>query len=303
LYRRTGDGQHLDAARRSARFLMDNVWNPELRVFPFEYPEGAGEPLTYFFDSGIIIRGLLALWRINKDQALLDAAIRGGESMSRHFANGRSFHPILRLPSLEPLPYTTQWSRAPGCYQLKSAMAWHDLAVATGRTDFAELYERALREALATSATFLPAETPAKTMDRLHAFSYFLEGILPAADSDEVRAALRDGIVQVSQYLREIRPEFERSDVSAQLLRVRLLASQLADIELNAAEAAEEFHRIPRFQVQSNDARVAGGYAFGSRGGELIRHSNPVSTAFCLQALEMWSDFQNGSRLDLPSLI
>ena len=47
LYRRTGDGQHLDAARRSARFLMDNVWNPELRVFPFEYPEGAGEPLTY----------------------------------------------------------------------------------------------------------------------------------------------------------------------------------------------------------------------------------------------------------------
>ena len=137
-------------------------------------------------------------------------------------------------------------------------------------------------------------------MDRLHAFSYFLEGILPAAASDEVRAALRDGIVQVSQYLREIRPQFERSDVSAQLLRVRLLASQLADIELNAAEADEEFHRIPRFQVQST-MHASRGLRIRKPRRRVDSSQNPVSTAFCLQALEMWSDFQNGSRLDLPS--
>ena len=61
LHALTGIGRYLDAARRAARFLTEIAWDPALRIFPFECSE---KPLTYFFDSGIVIRGLLSLWRI-----------------------------------------------------------------------------------------------------------------------------------------------------------------------------------------------------------------------------------------------
>ncbi len=304
LYGRSGEREYLRAAERSASFLVDLAWSADLRIWPYEHPDdGSAEPLAYFFDTGIIIRGLLVLWRVTGEQKWLDAAVRGGESFE-HFRSGEVFHPVLSLPSLEPLPYTPQWSRGPGCYQLKSAMAFRDLALVTGRADFRDSWERALRWALDHADEFLPAETPARTMDRLHAYSYFLEAILQEPDRPEIREALRVGIERVSAFLRSIRGEFERSDVNGQLLRVRVLADQIAGVDLDLAEATEEAERIPTFQAAPDAGqRFAGGFRFGDRDGQSIPHSNPVSTAFCMQALDMWADYQAGHRLDASSLI
>src|SRR6185295_4029660 len=106
----------------------------------------------------------------------------------------------------EPLPYTPQWSRSPGCYQLKSAMAWQELYEVTGEQEFRAGYERAVQAAIASKDRFLPAETPEKTMDRLHSYCYFLEGLMPLADRAECREVLREGIARTSSYLREIAP-------------------------------------------------------------------------------------------------
>jgi hypothetical protein len=304
LYGRSGEREYLQAAERSASFLVDLTWSADLGIWPYEHPaDGSADELAYFFDTGIIIRGLLALWRVTGEQKWLDAAVRGGESFE-HFRAGEVFHPILALPSCQALPYTPQWSRGPGCYQLKSAMAFRDLAVVTDRADFRESWENALRWALDHAGEFLPAETPSKTMDRLHAYSYFLEAILQEPDRAEVREALRVGIERVSAFLRSIRGEFERSDVNAQLLRVRLLADAAGLVELDLAEATEEAEQISTFQAAPDAGlRFAGGFCFGQRGSELILHSNPVSTAFCLQALDMWSDYLAGLPLQAHSVI
>lgn len=305
LYARTGEGACLTAARRAADFLIADAWDGALQIFPFEhsFDNDVPERLAYFFDSGIIVRGLLAIWRSTRDRRYLDAAVRTGDSMRRHFRSGEGSHPILTLPQMQPLPPAAQWSRSPGCYQLKSAMAWWDLARASGEPRFEPWYEETLAGALRSHGQFLPAETPERTMDRLHAYSYFLEGMMPAAGRAEIRSALQEGIARTARYLRDIAPVFERSDVYAQLLRVRLLADQADAVALNRGEAAEEAARIPEFQVESGDVRFAGGYAFGRRAGAIIPHMNPVSTGFCSQALEMWDDYQAGRRLDLQSLI
>jgi hypothetical protein len=302
---RTGDAACLAAARRGADFLAGDAWNQTLRIFPFEHSSNGDLPddLAYFFDSGIIARGFLALWRRTRDARYLDSACQAGHSMRTHFHAGDRIHPILQLPSLTPLPYGAQWSRGPGCYQLKSALAWWDLHQATGDARFRQWYEEALASALASHDSFLPAENPERTMDRLHAYSYFLEGVMPAAARPEIRNALQAGIARVAGYLREIAPLFERSDVYAQLLRVRLFASQCGAVALNRQEAEEEAKRIPEFQMEHDDIRFAGGYAFGRKQGVIIPHMNPVSTAFCSQALEMWDDYLAGRRLDLQSLV
>ena len=310
LHQRTQNSAYLDAAELAGRFLIEIAWSPGLATFPFEHSlKDAPKPLAYFFDCGIIIRGLVQLAQVTGRSEYLDVAAKAGRSLAADFSSQlpdlghNTYHPVIELPGKAPVPYTAQWSRRPGCYQLKSALAWHDLTIATGRAEFQALYESAVAAALAVKNAFLPADTPESTMDRLHAYAYFLEGMLPLAGRSDCAAALAEGVERISNYLRSIRPVFERSDVYAQLLRVRLFAHQIAGVPLNRAAAEEEAARIPEFQFASDDRRVDGGYCFGRKGRELLPFANPVSTAFCMQALDMWNDFEAGRVLDPQTLI
>ena len=107
-------------------------------------------------------------------------------------------------------------------------------------------------------------------MDRLHAFCYFLEGLLPRAGDSRCAAALRDGIGRCAWHLRDIAPEFERSDVYAQLLRVRLYADWLGVVPLDRSAAEFEAAQLAAFQADDSDPRdprMNGGYWFGRKNG------------------------------------
>ncbi len=291
-----GEQAYLNAARKAGDFLCDSAWSSEWKTFPFELPRPGARTLTYFFDLGIIVRGLLRLWNATGDEKYLNRAQDGALAMSRDFPHNGAYHPILELPSKTALPYEPQWSRGPGCYQLKSALGWYELFRATGEESYLSWYERAVDSAMSSQETFLPDPVAhEKTMDRLHAYSYFLEALMPMADHTECAATIDRGISRVSRYLREIRPSFVRSDVYAQLLRVRLYAEALAGVRLNAAEASEEAAAIETFQVQGPDPRVNGGFYFGHRDGALTPFVNPVSAAFCAQALEFWREYEAGT--------
>jgi hypothetical protein len=195
--------------------------------------------------------------------------------MSSDFAGDGFFHPVVCLPDKQPLPQEPRWSRQPGCYQLKAALAFRE----AGDPELARNYASARDYALATEREFLPGDSdPDKVMDRLHAYCYFLEGLLAECDPDVIAR----GIHTVQELHRQIAPRFERSDVCAQLLRVRLMAHQQCLVPLDERAAADESARIVHYQ------RPDGGFWFGSREGELLPFVNPVSTAFCAQALSFW---------------
>jgi hypothetical protein len=273
LYQTTGEEEYLNHARSAARFLTRAAWDAQNNVMPFEVEP---EAFSYFFDCGIIARGLLALWRLTCEQELLDIAAAIGESMERDFAReDGGYWPVLSLPDKQPLDLdASRWSRTAGCYQLKAALAWRELGEATSDARFGERYERALENALAAHEIFLPGHSERHAvMDRLHAYLYFLEGLLPRAGDPRCAEALAQGIDRLSTYVEDIEPEFARCDVLAQLLRVRLCVCAGA---VDAAEAG----RVCSFQ------HASGGYYFGRKAGEWIPHVSPVSTSFAMQALE-----------------
>lgn len=293
LYGITGDTGCRDAAIRAARFLAREAWDASSNAFPFE----PASDRAYFFDTGIIARGLIAVWRMTGEQEFLDRAREAALSLAFDFLGESEHHPIISLPEKQPAPHEPRWSRSPGCYQLKAALAWHDVAQACGDQHAEQLYQAALAAALRTHGQFLSGEPDReKTMDRLHPYAYFLEGLLPAAAREDVRAALAGGLERASALRREIGPLFERSDAAAQLLRVRLIAHHLNAVALDQAEACEEASRVAFYQASGDhaDPRLRGGFFFGSRGGELLPFSNPVSTAFCTQALELWRQHREG---------
>jgi hypothetical protein len=298
LHQRTGAVEYLEGALRAARFLTRIAWDARLGTFPYEHAVNGDRSTgrAYFFDCGIIVRGLLAAWRASKDKQFRDTAVAAGRAMLADFRGRDAIHPILALPDKCPLAYEPRWSASPGCYQLKSALAWYELFEATGEMDFLRAYDSAVETALASEHDFLPGETNReKVMDRLHAYSYFLEGLLPALDRPDCAHAFAAGVDRAAAYLRAIAPEFARSDVYAQVLRARLYGENMGALALDRAAAAHEAEQAAGFHLESEDARIGGGFGFGRKGEELLPYVNPVSTAFCMQALTLWDDRKNNA--------
>jgi hypothetical protein len=288
LHQRTGDAAYLEAAVRCAEYLTHQAWDGASSTFPFE----PGSNRAYFFDIGIIARGLMAVWRATQLEEFRERAREAALSLSFDFLGDSVFYPVIQLPEKEPLPEEPRWSRQPGCYQLKSALIWKEV----DDPHAARMFDVALAMALASHESFLASEPDReKLMDRLHAYCYFLEALLSASEHDEARSALAWGIDRTGSLLREIAPTFERSDVNAQLLRVRLGAHHLGIVPLNETAACEEAQRCTAFQEpESRDLRCSGGFWFGRKASGMLPYSNPVSTAFCAQALALWDDHHQG---------
>ena len=287
LHSLTGNGGYLDAAVRAARYLTRDAWDSAIDTYPFE----PGSPHAYFFDIGIIVRGLFAAWRSTGQEEFRARARDAALSLAFDFLDDGVFHPVITLPDKQPLAYEPRWSRTPGCYQLKSALAWLEV----GDEQASRLFESVLAYSLVTHESFLPGDANReKVMDRLHAYCYFLEALLAVADRDEVRGALASGIGRTADLLRVIGPEFERSDVCAQLLRVRLIAHHLGAVPLDEYAAAFEAERAASHQSDSPDPRLHNGFWFGRKGAKFLPFMNPVSTAFCMQALMLWEQHRAG---------
>jgi len=299
LFERLDDTRLLDAALRAGRFLVSKAWNGDLGIMPFEWSADGVLPehASYFFDNGIIVRALLRLWRVSGEQQFIDCAAGCGESMRRDFVNSTDIHPILELPSKRPAPRDARWSRQSDCYQLKSALAWHDLAKATGDASWLEPFDAAFERALTTYAAFPEGEPGIRVMDRLHAYGYFLEACLSRPASPTVIDALRTAIAAAGRHLRQIRGAFERADVPAQILRARLWTNAAGMVPLDLASAGEEAQWAASYQMAGGAGNIDGGFLFGRRDGNFAPYVNPVSTAFCLQALALWQDHCAGRSL------
>ena len=289
LYCITKQDAYVEAARRAAHFLTDQAWNPALAIFPYELHSN----LAYFFDSGIIVRGLLAVWRITREQKLLDVAVAAAHGMLKDFHSGSDFHPIIDLRAKTAVERDHHWSRSAACYQAKSALAWREVAEITGEASLHDAYIEMVVASLEPSRDFLPgAPERARVMDRLHAANYFLEALSPVLDSEDAVEAYRYTLDRITLYLRNIAPEFARSDVYAQLLRARVYAASVIPVDRDLAR--EEAEALAGFQ------RSDGGFWFGRRGDEMIPHVNPVSATFAIQALEVWQAFESGSPNPCP---
>jgi hypothetical protein len=293
LFKITGDEAYLDCACRAAQFLIQFAWDQDLRTFVFEYPSPSSESAhqSYFFDCGIIVRSLLAVWRQTKRDELISVARDAAYGMIANFHSGWDYHPIVSLPGKQPLPRTDQWSRSVGCYQLKAALSWVEMWQITGDQELKIAYYEMLSDSLATEKAFLPAATMCKTMDRLHSYIYFLEGLMPVLDRSDCVTAFRNGIESVNNYVREIGPSFIRSDVVAQLLRARIVGAPA--LPLPPDEVQRGIALLLEFQAISDDPTINGGFRFGRVDGIMSPHLNPVSTAFAIQTLGMSCDYQS----------
>jgi len=296
----TGEAEPLEHALKSGRFLVEQAFDSNLELFPVDIGVN-GEQSTMearFFDCTIAARALLHLWQATGDQVFLDHAERCGVALRTRMSRvDGSFFPLLDLRSGEPGSGTDSWSVKAEVYQLKSSLAFLELSDATGNREFNTSTELMLSWCLKTHDGFVRGDDdPEEVMEQLHAYCYFLEGLLPVAAEDmKASNALQRGVLDVENRMREVAASYQRCDVVAQLLRLRLYADRIGIMELDSGEAEKEALLIEQFQHQSTDPKVDGGFAFARRDGQLTPHVNPATTAVAVQALAMWEQAEDGA--------
>jgi hypothetical protein len=244
------------------------------------------------------MRGLLHLWQATTDRLFLDRAERCGEALRARMSRvDGSFFPVFDLQSGEAHAGGSSWTTEAEVYQLKSALAFLELSEATGKREFEASTELTLQWSLKRHEGFVRGDDPAEIlMGRLHAYCCFLEGLLPAATDNIVAShALQHGVLRVENLMKEAAAQYQRCDVIAQLLRLRLYADRAGIMELDSLQAEAEAEAIEQFQHQSTDPRLDGGFAFARRAGRLTADANPSTTAFAIQSLAMWEQAEDGA--------
>ena len=281
LYQRTGDSAYLEAALRAARFLTRVAWDREAWHVSVRAAGEGPASLTSSIAASSCADCCLR-WRVTEDTEFARCGHCGRPRDAGRLPIGPwASIRFSRCREKQPLAWEPRWSASPGCYQLKSAMAWHELFEVTGEHEFCSGYESALQAALENDSAFLATEPdPLRIMDRLHAYAYFLEGLLPVLDRPECAVAFRNGVHRASLLLREIATVFARSDVYAQLLRVRLVGRALGVLALDEAEAAYEAEQAASFQIPRSTGRRIPLRPQARRSD--MPFVNPVSTAFCV---------------------
>jgi hypothetical protein len=296
----SSEPEPIEHAKRAGRFLVERAFDSNLELFLVEVgPEGSEPRLeARFLDCCIAARALLHLWQATGEHVFLDHAERCGVALRTRMSRvDGSFFPLLDLQNDQPSAGTGSWAVKAEVYQLKSALAFLELSDATGNREFNTSTEKMLSWCLKTYEGFVrPDDDPEKVVDQLHAYCYFLEGLLPIASEDmKASNALQRGVLEVENRMREIAGGYQRCDVVAQLLRLRLYADRIGIMELDAGEAEKEALLIEQFQHQSTDPKVDGGFAFARRNGQAMPQVNPATTAVALQALAMWEQAEDGA--------
>ncbi len=139
-----------------------------------------------------------------------------------------------------------------------------------------------------------PIPDPSRIMDRLHAYAYFLEGLLPVLDRPECAAAFRDGVDRARVFCAKSRP-FSRAPMCTRNCCERACWAKLTACCRSMKPRPRTRRNRPRVFRFRGRSRRADSYSGASK-AQALPFVNPVSTAFCVQALALWDD--HGTRIN-----
>lgn len=318
LYAETQDKRFFDSARGAGDWLARTALpsNGGFRcLYPIESTRFDFKHSQIFtFDCGVIINGLMNLFRATGSASYLKAAVTAADWIIQDMQkpNG-AFYPVYDVDKGELVESDQEWSLCSGSYHTKVAIGLVNLYGATKNLRYREAAEKACDFAL----TFQQPDGrfvsfPGEGGTNSHPHAYSAEGLW-VVGSILGRRDYLDASARATQWLFDWQsPEGmiprhfhngealynERVDILAQSLR-------LAAIHIGEGRITfdQEFHTkldnltplILRNQAESDDPRVSGGFYFGRLSdGSVMPHVNVWVTAFAIQALSLYSAVLNG---------
>lgn len=317
LHSRKRNPYLLDSAVRAADWLIAVAHEPTggfpclvpLRANRFEHKRD----YLYSFDCGIILSGLVNLYRASGNGRFLASAVTVADWMMRDLQDERgAFKPVYNSANGEWIYSNAEWSLCSGSYHTKIAIGLINLYDAT-RVD---KYKHAATKACDFALTFQQPDGrfvtfPDEGGTNSHPHAYSAEGLWVVGKyldrQDYLTASARgtewlfsvqspEGYVPRHWHNGEAHYN-ERVDVLSQALR-------LAEIHRSEGRLDESLEPqmalleplILRNQAHDDDSRVNGAFYFGRlSNGDTVKHANVWVSSFAIQALTLREDRKHGT--------
>lgn len=319
LYKQTKEEMLLDRAKMAADWLINVAMHKCGGVKTRDYKKQDDNEGMYSFDSeniyafdnGMVLYGLVSLYKLTGIDAYLDNAKKIAEFLLTMQRPDGLFFAFYNAKTGQMIDVTDKWSTQSGSYHCKIAMGLIDLYELTGD-------DRYLKSSIAVCDAALQLQKNDGRFvsfrdnngTHVHPHSYSAEGLLyagvklcnkkyisSAAKAVEwtLRNQLYNGGVP-SMYIRDEANVNERTDTLAQTLRLGVLVSQygclLDDQMLERLLKLKE--RLVFFQ--NTDGLHKGGFYFGFESGKKVAHINSWCSMFAMQAIDMYDKFFNNNQ-------
>jgi hypothetical protein len=274
--------------------------------------------ISYAFDNGTVLNGMINLYKINKNKRYLDAAVKMAEFLLFMQKKDGLFYSMYDAKTGEKYNANEKWSSTSGSYHAKLSIGLLDVFDITGENKFKKSSEKICN----SSKKFQKKDgrfTSLKDTTHFHPHLYTVEGLVYANCFLEKNKFIKSATAAVEWTLNKqlnnggiptllsgnLLDVNERSDILAQVLRMGAFMMQKGylsdDYKLSLLNLK---NRLLQFQNQNNpQMNQQGGFFYGQEGGVKINHINSWCTMFSLQALDFYSKNFKKEKIELDFIV
>lgn len=316
LFNKKYDKDLLNAAQEGAQWIINNklfglLTTGKINTSSFD-SKGDISNQIYSFDNGMILTGLMNLYKIDKDSKNLNTAIEVADGLIDKFFDGKKMIAMLDS-SFNPSEYGKgKWSTMSGSYQAKIAMGLLKLFKVTQKSVYREVSHSICDFALTMQNQDGRFKTNIEDdLTFLHPHLYSCEGLLYSginlSDSHYVEASLK-GLEWAINLMennkgtlpRSTKENIEQSDCMAQLMRLLIICyTELKKRDNYDLDSIIEKLRESISKLYVSDGESNGGFRYQS-------HLNQICTwctMFSLQSFVFYKDFKEKDNLSMTDLM
>ena len=322
LFRKTKRKEFIELALKSAKWLIKKAQHKNggfrcLFILDQQSPHSFKQDQIYAFDNGVILNGLVSLYKITKKKYILRSAIKCASWVMNICVNkSYSVKPLYEISENKFYESDKDWSTISGSYHTKIAMGLANLYTVKKQKKYLRFAYNICKKSLEfqnNNGRFL--SFPFRGGTNLHPHCYSAEGLWSVGQffnnktfikssqkaTQWIYNTLKKG-VPPRLYLIERIIYHQRADALAQTLRLfflhRISGKKIITKEKNINIILQN---LLKFQFKNNkNKKINGSFKWGKTSyGKLKPHSNSWVTFFSIQTLYLIKDTLEKKKLHL----
>ncbi len=323
LYKRTGEEKYLDRGLEAAKWLISNAQEKNggfrcLFLIDKNSSHAHKKDQIYSFDNGVIINGLVSLYKETKKSFLIKAAEKCGNWIINYCIDNNSLvKPVYEIEQNKFFESDKEWSTTSGSYHTKISIGLANLYSIVKKKKYLEASKKICNSSIKfqkKSGRFL--SFPFKGGTNAHPHCYSAEGLWVLGaylnnkkylNSSE-RATKWIMSKQNSSgriprlFLINTSIYHERIDAIAQTIRLIFLSTFNKDKKklLVSEDKLKKLLKIMlKYQnLKTNNSKIKGSFSWGKKSdGVVLKHSNSWVTFFAIQALFFYKDYLENKKV------
>ena len=323
LYKRTGEKKYLDRGLEAAKWLISNAQEKNggfrcLFLIDKNSSHAHKKDQIYSFDNGVIINGLVSLYKETKKSFLIKSAEKCGNWIINYCIDNNSLvKPVYEIEQNKFFESDKEWSTTSGSYHTKISIGLANLYSIVKKNKYLEAAKKICNSSIKfqkKNGRFL--SFPFKGGTIAHPHCYSAEGLWVLGAYLKNKKYLNSSekatkwIMSKQNSSGRIPRLFlintsiyhERIDAIAQTIRLIFLSTFNKDKKklLVSEDKLKKLLKIMlKYQnLNTNNPKIKGSFSWGKKSdGVILKHSNSWVTFFAIQALFFYKDYLENKKV------